>query len=473
VANLIITGDLGQRTGIFKFKFDDRSLEKFKKRFTHRHHIGNKVGNYYLPFVIREQRYYRAGAEVRLHLSYVGIKKLCRCGLLRPADGKEFSSHVGIRGYIDILSIAQTLSWLWDIPIEDILISETVFRSSDFLSLDPEDRVKILFNAYRGCDWLENFILRQQSRQKILSQKRINPLHKISRAEICDWFVIDTQGTFFKNLVMRGFVIPDGARFTPKSKLNFISLPAFLRFISLLTSVPVVEFYDSKSASYYELLAERFAVCLTQYLAKVRISPIKTYSLSESSRLTRTPLSTLYSATKLGILRSKKANRVILIQGIDLVIYLRKHKYGGNRSFNSSDVINLFGIGRLDLKQLGMRVSDKGTYSRVHFVYPAYDLLAGMARKKILGDLNDPSIPIVIGENGLIVYLTKKGRDSYCEAYGLEIFDEDCLEDLRQELREVELGKSEILDDKPISTQNLEIHIKWGKINSCSLRDTP
>ena len=65
--------------------------------------------------------------------------------------------------------------------------------------------------------------------------------------------------------------------------------------------------------------------------------------------------------------------------GIDLAIYALKKtdKY----RFTKNDFFKLLGIKKFNLERIGMYESPKGTYSRIHYVFPTYDLVTKKAKE--------------------------------------------------------------------------------------------
>ena len=115
------------------------------------------------PLVVAEENYYKNGIEVKLKASRPLVtEKLAKSGLIRPRDKEDFSYKPPyVREPVSTLSLAQTISWIWQKPIEEILVSGDYFLSEDFLQEEYNERLKTLFNAYSGCNWFELFRKRQ------------------------------------------------------------------------------------------------------------------------------------------------------------------------------------------------------------------------------------------------------------------------------------------------------------------------
>ena len=106
------------------------------------------------PLIVQEERYSRRDIARHLSSCFSTINKLAHYGLIHPYTGEDFQYALGKpKEDVSTLSIAQTISWAFQAPIENIWISEEAFKTESFLKKNPIKRITILFEAYRGCHW--------------------------------------------------------------------------------------------------------------------------------------------------------------------------------------------------------------------------------------------------------------------------------------------------------------------------------
>lgn len=338
------------------------------------------------PLVVSEEIYYRQGLEAKLRLSYPSIRKLSKIGLIRPEKSEQFQYNEQFKEPVSNLSLAQTISWMFKKPIESILVSEDKFVDESFLNKKPYERVDILFNAYLGCRWFELFRRRQLKIAENVKIPKIKFNQKISKKQLEDLLLITDfkpSGTITR-LCEKGFIVPyNGNGFKSKSMYNFIDNKALAKLISLIHEIDLDEIFVKDKDEIINELAESLAYRkLLNYMSDKGINKHKEYSISEASSITCIRYTILYYAVQRGAIKNTEFKRKdTKIKGIDLAIYVLKNT--NKLVFKKEDICDMFGVKNLNIKDLDMHVSKRDTYSRHHYVFPIYDMIAEKARNEI------------------------------------------------------------------------------------------
>ncbi len=150
---------------------------------------GRRVIRYFLeyakkqkkhPIVVLEEKYTRQSVmqklgEDRCYNSNRNLViALLQYKLLRTPSGEEPDYH-GVA--IDNLSLAQVISFAYQVPIEEVLVPKSYFSSKNFKSKNTSKRIQTLYNAYTGTSWFERFkrkYKRRKSKQKFTSWYNIS-----------------------------------------------------------------------------------------------------------------------------------------------------------------------------------------------------------------------------------------------------------------------------------------------------------
>ncbi|MDD5340957.1 MAG: hypothetical protein PHC97_00805 [Patescibacteria group bacterium] len=465
--------DIEQRSGIFQVPPSAKRLGAFKSSYGNRNAFKRGIIN--LPCIIEGERYFRSGIEKRLVLHYSTVRKLCESGLLRSLTKSKSNGFLPLaKKPISPLSIAQTLSWLLGVPIEEILKNRFVFKSGKFASLTAKERVKILFQAYRGCEWFEKFLTRQEKHLEFLKKKKLMVERPITRSHIEDWFTLGFDYRICQNLIKNGLIIPEG-RFKNKSMHNYIDLEAFAQLLSLITGVEYEEIFCQGYSSALKAMADKFVVSrLRPFMLEMKIKPSKLFTIAEAGKLLGISYQTLFSALKRGFIKNfPEGQNTAKILGVDLAIYGIKHKWGNILIFRQADVLNIFGVqGNVNLRKLGVLSSPEGTYSKHHYVFPLYDKVAEVAREKYFSDSKNQDLLFLVGRSNLVVCVDGAAKENFLQTYDLDIFDEDS-----ESWLEMQLARPESIGEKEIITRDLVItispkdpNVDFAKVKSFKLR---
>lgn len=434
--------------------------------------------------VICGESYNLAGVQKILGVSSKVTNKLCSLGLLRPKEN-NFSlfgkGYMVKRKFVSPLSLAQVISFASERPIEEILIDKDFFQKRKFLEQDPKERIKQIFQAFEGVSWFENLKLRVK--RNLADQREAIFLRKNDRIRYLD--LQDILGIFhsgwqgeagaLKKIKDLGLIIFQNG-YKPKGPKNFVDTEALAQLISLFSNRHINEILlpvDKTEGYLTECFYQRR---LIPSLNLFRLDPRRLYTISEGAKLLGLKRQTLYNAVKKATVKNAqylKDKRQWLILGIDLMIY--KLRQTQKRSFSQKDIADLFGITVNKVKELRLKVSTKGTFSRHHYVFPLYDRLAEKVRNKALEEYQDDQELIRFSLGDFSFCLTQEAQRSYCREYGGD-FDETCLEHIKNELRnqsslnQCQKGMNKIITPELVFyvekiTQNV-IVIKRIKINT-------
>lgn len=335
-----------------------------------------------LPLVTAEETYFRGGIQRKLRTSRrIVTDKLSRYGLLRPRESDDFAyGGPTTRAPVSTLSLAQTISWAFQQPIQEILIPERAFSRKEFLQQPPQERVITLFNAYTGCRWMER-ITKEQKLFSDLVKPQVKPWQRISRYDLTRWFGGGMANGAVRKLSEKGMVIPKGNSWTSKSLHNIVDREALAQLIALFHGVSLDDVLVSDNDAYLNELAQTFFYNrLIPFMSAHNINVGDTYSIPEAAALLGIPYDRVRRAAQCGTIRNTTfAGGNTKLHGVDMAIFALKNT--AKQVFTKRDVETLFGADRIDFRYLGMQSTIYGTRSRHHYVFPIYDLIAQKAVK--------------------------------------------------------------------------------------------
>ncbi|MBU0535884.1 MAG: hypothetical protein KKE20_02890 [Nanoarchaeota archaeon] len=448
--------DTEQRTGIFRVP-DEIKADYGIKIWTGR----KRRDDIPAPIVVEEEEYYRTGARKKIGAHIEFLNKLCKAGMIRPRDGEDFDYlDIHIVEPVSTLSLAQTISWAFHRPIEDVLVSNKDFKSREFRSMPEEEQISYLFHAYQGAHWFERFLGRQKSITEGLNSPVVRSWQKISRMELSEWFMADSM-YLVKQLIDKGLLIPEN-KIKTHSKVD-VNNVGLARLLSLIHNVPFDQVYLDGNDPYCADVADDFlSKKLMPYMLSYSIHPDSRYSIKESVRIIHLPYRRLFEAVKSGALKNTRYQKdgKTSISGIDLAIYALRNS--DKLSYTLNEVNDLFGVS-VEPRRLGMRMTDKGTYSRHHYVLPAYDYIADKTRSRVMGSVDDGFINFFVG--GKEFQMTIGAVHDYCIEYGLVSFDDRSIAHLGQQFAEAELKKATIV------TPDLRMRIEGDRIVGIGIKE--
>ncbi len=357
---------------------------------------GRRVIRYFLEFsedkvepsiVVLEEKYtrqsvmYKLGPERCYNSNRNLVIALLEYGLLRTDSGEK-PSHQG--DAINNLSLAQVISFAYKVPLETILMPKSYFLSEEFLSKNTKERVRILFNAYKGTSWFERFRKKYKRRK---SSQRFNSWHDISLRDLpeilctSDYEPHNPGGNLTK-LLKSGLLIPKN-KFKRSSLRNFVDIEALIELVSLTTGKSISEL--TIKDYYIDRVVESYMDNrLLPYLKKNSLKPDQRISLKAARLLTGIGTDELVKRLRIKLPTNRRRfySQDIDIYAFDLAAYELKNSY--LQSFGEQDVAFLFGMKKMDLERCGLRPNKNGRYARHQRVFPFYDKVAAIARKKIL-----------------------------------------------------------------------------------------
>jgi hypothetical protein len=360
--------DINQKTGIFHIPESIRNcvyithfIEQIKPGEEH-------------PIVVAEEKYTRQSVIQKIgegkgyHLSLKFVSELLEYQLLRLHPRKPGQRVVAL----DNLSFAQVISFVYQVPIETVLIPESYFSSEEFKSKGYKERLKVLFNAFTGTSWFERFKLKFKRRK--INQK-YTPWHNISLDDLPDLLCTspyepnDSKGNLTK-LVNAGFIVPR-TKFIKNSQKNFVDNDALIELASLVTGRSHEELTNEDD--YIEYIAREFIQKrLIPYSKEVGIDLRKTVSLSTARK--RTGFISKYLCKLFGITPRTKNffySRHVRFPSINLLLYELKNTK--RHSLSRDEIAELFGVNDIDCERCGLYIGRKGNYSTLQRVFPFYD----------------------------------------------------------------------------------------------------
>ncbi|MDP2750759.1 MAG: hypothetical protein Q8O89_08065 [Nanoarchaeota archaeon] len=438
--------DVKQSTGIFHIPPAlDEDLKQDMKRWLKRtrNNLSDKM-----PLVVENERYTRAGVEKKLECSErVVTEKLAKYGLIRPVGGADFSYQVSIREYVEPLSIAQVVSWVFQEPIESIMFTAKQLKSQNDNA--NSENMERMFNAYKGCSWFENFKKRHVELTTTFLPI-VKDWQRIGKDDLEYYFFASNQinGDIWR-LFEKGFIKTHRPRKNGIVRMvNNESLAEFIATLHKTEKAAILLKYEQDQ--FINDIVEGFLENkLKPCLEEKRISPDGEYSVLECSQIINRSYNAVYNMFNPGLINSieseklKLKNKVpiksIAVPGIDLALYLLKNS--NKQQFNTQDVFDLFGMEKIDLTKLGMKISENGTYSKNRYVFPMYDFISEKAKEMFYAEK-----PLNPKENYFFdkTFIIKcKGREMilpyyvisrYKELYDLKVFDRVCMDHITAEI---------------------------------------
>jgi hypothetical protein len=395
------------------------------------------------PQVIIEERYFRNSAARKLlrkenqgttrNLS----QRLDEQRLIRPKPGFTFNHQ---KVPISNLSLAQTLSWAYQEPIEDILISEQFFNSEEFLENSNDKRIRFLFNAYDQVVWFEDFKKRFRKRKsppqiKPGQRVRLRDLHEI----LCTAdYVPSIKESNLTKLVDRGFILPAEPSFHKHSLTNFVNTHALVTFLSLLSQKRPKKIIMSENKDMVELVSSYIHNRFLPFVIENEIGLQKDYTMTEAGKIAKVSRTAFWQRATRSKLKSaiKTRKKRPVIPGFDLVTHVLKNTQ--KTRFYKEDILDLFGAKDFDLEGFGLRQSRMGTYSKCHHVFPFYDHVAQKAKSMYSKHDEDANLSLstYFPVNGDTYSLTPGAMIAYCRANEVRRFGPECLEQIRYNVQE-------------------------------------
>jgi len=450
-----------RKTGIFQIP------ETIRNRRVIRYFLEYAEDQEEPPIVVLEEKYTRQSVMHKLgpgrcyNANRNLVIAILETRLLRTPSGKE----PGDRDPIDNLSLAQVISFAYQIPIKQVLVSKSYLSSQKFKSLNPVERVRYLFNAYKGTSWFERFI-RKYKRRRIL--QRFNPWHNISLRDLpeilctSDYEPNSPEGNLTK-LVNSGLIIPR-ERFKRFSPINFVDITALIELASLITGKTREQL--TVKDTYLESIVESYINNkLLPYLERFSLKPDQKISLRTAGRLTGLDTEDLVKRLRIKLPKKRRRyySKDIKIYALDLAAYELKNS--SLQSFSSQDIADLFGMRQMDLGRCWLYANEHGTYARHQRVFPFYEQIVAIARKKLLEEENKEfSIPIKI--NGDTYYITHRTAKSYRRAYDLDSFTQKCIGHIETNLEEREVNEE---DETVITCPAMILKLKGEEIISVQI----
>ncbi len=277
------------------------------------------------PIIVLEEKYTRQSVMHKLgpgrcyNANRNLVIALLETRLLRTPSGKEPDN----RDPIDNYSLAQIISYAYQIPINQVLVSKSYLSSREFKSLDPIKRVRYLFNAYKGTSWFERFI-RKYKRRRVI--QRFNPLHDISLRDLpeilctSDYEPYSPNGNLTK-LVNVGIIIPRN-RFKRFSPRNFINVEALIELASLITGKSREEL--TIKDTYLNNIVENYINNrLLPYLERKSLKPSQRISLRTARHLTGLDTEDLVKRLRIKLPEKRKRfySKDVRVCAFDLAAY--------------------------------------------------------------------------------------------------------------------------------------------------------
>lgn len=422
--------------------------------------------------VYEETSYYRESITKKIKIGLPLVTRLSKFGFIRPLEGDDFSYTTCRSEPVDPLSIAQTFSWALNIPIEQILIHEDNKTKRMLRQKANKERMDILFNAYKGCRWFEDFLRRHKPKEnnKIPA---VEEWQRISRADLEQFFISsnNTNGTIRK-LCEKGFLIPaEGSHgiYRSKSLNNIVDNENLAEFISRVFGVDKKEVFTKHKNQFNELepiVASYLSNRLIPYLNRKRIAPKNAYAIKEAANVTGQKYHRIYWAVKTGALHAsrKNENSETSIKGVDLAIYILKETQ--RKRFTEKSIAWLFGLDLLNPITYEMKVTKNRTYSRHHYVFPFYDEIAGRAKRRLTVMKTQAPGKLSLS-SGQTLNISKRAKQKYCREYDVLTFDDVCRDHVREQLA----GVADNSLDGEVVSEDLVFKIKNRTIMSIYIKE--
>lgn len=414
-----------------------------------------------VPLVVEEENYIRESAMIKLvpgknyGVQRNVVQALQEYRLIRPESGSRFFD----RTLLSNLSLAQTISWAFESPIEEVLLSEEYLQSIDFKRKDPRERVRTLFNAYSGAHWFERFRKKYKRRR---SNQKFNPWHNISLRDLPEMLCTsgyephDPNGNLTK-LVNAGLIIPK-TRFRRFSSRNFVDVEALIELASLSTERPREKLTNRDA--YINYIARKFIEeRLIPHIRKTDLRLDEDVTLKKARQRTGKDSEVLCKVLRIKPNRTKRFySSVTMMKGIDLALYELKDRK--TLVFTRNEAARLFGMENIDLERCNIHPNSNGTYPRNQRIFPFYDSVGEVVKRMLF---KDPSEEVPVEINGKTYYITQRTIKSYTKVYDLERFDENCMEHLMRCLT------SGTRDNGKIVSRDLIFNLRGSQISSVEI----
>jgi len=411
------------------------------------------------PLVVKEETYYRYAIDDKLKSTpHLSRHRLPRYGMIRPREGKDFTYGGPVREPIDTLSLAQSISWATQVPIERIIISESHFKTKRFLALPFEKRLEILMNAYNGTDWLNKFTIRQRAIIDEIGPVSVKEWQPISRYQLRDWFMASpTQGRTLDRLCELGFIVPENGEFKSRTP-NFVNNRNLALFMAKIYGIDSEEvLIEAKDDPTIQTAIDDFITTkLLPYMITRDMMPNSTYTFSQAAKLIGTECKDIKQAVERKSIRhTKYQGKGARIRGIDLAIYAirRTRKY----HYTVEEARDLFCTN--ELKAIGLGSAKEGRYPTQHVVAPFYHRFGDLVREKV----DSCEVDQILTDEGLVP-ISLGGMVSYCIRYGIDQFDQNSKQHISDEINGQKLPTS-----GTITLNSLIITMKHGKINNIGI----
>lgn len=438
-----------QKKGIFK-------VPDLRNRRIIRGWLEWVVSSSEVPLVIENEKYTRSsamkkiGKKGRFSANRNLLIVLNEYRILRSMKKGVFKEP---KELVDTLSLAQTISWKYKIPIQEIHLTQEYLSSRDFKRKSPAERVKILFNGYTGIKWFETFKRRYKDYgedvDSVYDWQNIR-LRDLSEILGTSEYEPKSLNHNLVRLVNIGIVFPKkGKKFRPNNSRNFVHNEGFAQLIACLTDRDFEDVYV-RDDPYFTRLVDRFIVNrVFPFLDHYQIDYNEELTTDEASEILGIKRDSVTGKIEKNVLKNTERNgRYRKINPIDLAILALKRT--DKLSFTADEMSKLFGFNRLQPARLGLRKNDNNRYSRHHHVFPLYDVVAEEARKLLVSNNSSgekyTSTPMVANYN--LYYFTGKAKSSYCYAYGVSKFDNQCLEHVRKNFHKAKLNGRRLIGEE-------------------------
>jgi len=370
-----------QRTGVFKLP------QRVKNRRVVRYWL-ESLNGMKVPLVIPEEHYSRRsimnklGPERNLSANRNLVIALMNYGLIRARNRNKTIAH---SKPVDSLSLQQTISGFFGVPIEETKVSQEYLQSKEFRNRGFYARIPIQCNAYAGTRWFETF---KSKIRKRANEIKIYPSQKIRLKDLNAVLKLgryrpNEPGNHIVRLVNEEMIVPEEKRFKRKGTTNYVDVKRLSKLLSIVTGKHP-HYFRHPDDSYFDKLVESYIQNkLLPYLVDKDLSAEKRYSVREAAKLI---------GVKPDIFRMKVKNKVIKnttydasrtsVLGIDIATHVLKRTR--EKRFNRESLGNLFDVRDLDLDKLGIYPNPNRVIDRHSYAFPLYDRIATQARETVL-----------------------------------------------------------------------------------------
>ena len=120
---------------------------------------------------------------------------------------------------------------------------------------------------------------------------------------------------------------------------------------------------------------------------------------------------------------------------------------------------------QIDLGRCWLYANKSGTYARHQRVFPFYDKIVAMARKKLFDEENKVfSNPVKV--NGDTYYITQKTAKSYRNAFDVYPFTQKCIEHIKTNIENGEIDED---NESVMTCPAMTLELKEGEITSVQI----